>query len=87
MTRPPAARTLRYPSVLSPQGIGTTKSPRIGRTTTRPECRFMHCLPVRRGVAVTDRVLDGPRSVVVHEAENRMWGQMAVLYQMMGPGA
>lgn len=55
--------------------------------TTRPDCRFMHCLPVRRGVAVTDRVLDGPRSVVVHEAENRMWAQMAVLYQMLGPGA
>jgi len=52
-----------------------------------PDCRFMHCLPVRRGVAVTDRVLDGPRSVVIHEAQNRMWGQMAVLYQMMGPGA
>lgn len=55
--------------------------------TARPDCRFMHCLPVRRGVAVTDRVLDGPRSVVIHEAQNRMWGQMAVLYQMIGPGA
>lgn len=55
--------------------------------TAQPDCRFMHCLPVRRGVAVTDRVLDGPRSVVIHEAENRMWGQMAVLYQMLGPGA
>jgi N-acetylornithine carbamoyltransferase len=54
--------------------------------STSPDCRFMHCLPVRRGVAVTDRVLDGPRSVVVHEAENRMWAQMAVLYQMLGPG-
>jgi N-acetylornithine carbamoyltransferase len=53
---------------------------------TAPDCRYMHCLPVRRGVAVTDRVLDGPRSVVIHEAQNRMWGQMAVLYQMMGPG-
>lgn len=55
--------------------------------TTKPDCRFMHCLPVRRGVAVTDRVLDGPRSIVIHEAQNRMWAQMAVLYQMMGPGA
>ena len=53
----------------------------------RPDARFMHCLPVRRGVAVTDRILDGPRSVVIHEAQNRMWGQMAVVYQMMGPGA
>ena len=53
----------------------------------QPSARFMHCLPVRRGVAVTDRILDGPRSVVIHEAQNRMWGQMAVVYQMMGPGA
>jgi N-acetylornithine carbamoyltransferase len=55
--------------------------------TAAQDCRFMHCLPVRRGVAVADRVLDGPRSVVIHEAQNRMWGQMAVLYQMMGAGA
>jgi N-acetylornithine carbamoyltransferase len=49
----------------------------------RPDCRFMHCLPVRRGVAVTDRILDGPRSVVIQEARNRMVVQMAVLYRMM----
>lgn len=48
------------------------------------DCRFMHCLPVRRGVVVSDRVLDGPRSVVIHEARNRMLAQMAVLHQMMG---
>jgi len=50
---------------------------------TRPDCRFMHCLPVRRGVVVADRILDGPRSVVLKEAHNRMVVQMAVLYQMM----
>jgi N-acetylornithine carbamoyltransferase len=48
------------------------------------ECRFMHCLPVRRGVVVADGVLDGPRSVVIHEARNRMLAQMAVLHQMLG---
>jgi N-acetylornithine carbamoyltransferase len=47
------------------------------------DCRFMHCLPVRRGVVVTERVLDGPRSVVIHEARNRMLAQMAVLHQML----
>lgn len=47
------------------------------------ECRFMHCLPVRRGVVVADRVLDGPRSVVIQEARNRMYAQMAVLYRML----
>jgi len=49
-------------------------------------CRFMHCLPVRRNVVVSEAVLDGPRSVVVAEARNRMWVQMAVLYAMLGPG-
>jgi N-acetylornithine carbamoyltransferase len=51
------------------------------------DCRFMHCLPVRRGVVVTERVLDGPRSVVVQEARNRMFAQMSVLYSMIGPGS
>ena len=46
-------------------------------------CHFMHCLPVRRGVVVSDRVLDGPRSVVIEEARNRMLVQMAVLHRMM----
>ncbi|HEX6994846.1 MAG TPA: N-acetylornithine carbamoyltransferase [Gammaproteobacteria bacterium] len=49
----------------------------------RPDCRFMHCLPVRRGVVVADRILDGPRSVVIREAHNRMLVQMAVLYRML----
>jgi N-acetylornithine carbamoyltransferase len=51
------------------------------------DCRFMHCLPVRRGVVVADRILDGPRSVVIQEARNRMLAQMAVLHRMMGGGA
>jgi N-acetylornithine carbamoyltransferase len=49
----------------------------------RPDCRFMHCLPVRRGVEVSDRILDGSRSVVIQEARNRLYAQMAVLYRMM----
>lgn len=49
----------------------------------QPDCRFMHCLPVRRGVVVADRILDGPRSVVIQEARNRMVAQMAVLYRML----
>jgi len=47
------------------------------------DCRFMHCLPVRRGVTVADRILDGPRSVVIAEARNRILVQMAVLHQML----
>ncbi len=48
-----------------------------------PECRLMHCLPVRRNVAVADEVLDGPRSIVRHEAYNRLPVQMAVLYRLL----
>ena len=48
------------------------------------DCRFMHCLPVRRGVVVADEILDGPRSIVIHEARNRMLAQMAVLHRIMG---
>jgi N-acetylornithine carbamoyltransferase len=49
----------------------------------RPDCHFMHCLPVRRNVAVADEVLDGPRSRVIQEAANRMVVQMAVLHRLL----
>jgi N-acetylornithine carbamoyltransferase len=49
----------------------------------REDCHFMHCLPVRRNVAVADEVLDGPRSKVIREAANRMVVQMAVLYRLL----
>ena len=51
--------------------------------TAASDSHFMHCLPVRRGVSVSDEILDGARSVVVHEARNRMLVQMALLYQML----
>ena len=44
---------------------------------------FMHCLPVRRNVEVTDEVIDGTNSVTIDEAENRMWAQMAILQNLM----
>jgi N-acetylornithine carbamoyltransferase len=47
------------------------------------DCRLMHCLPVRRNVAVHEQVLDGPRSVVLHEAHNRLVVQMAVLHRLL----
>jgi ornithine carbamoyltransferase len=50
---------------------------------TANDCRLMHCLPVRRNVAVADEVLDGPRSLVQREAYNRMIAQMAVLHRLL----
>jgi len=49
----------------------------------RADCRLMHCLPVRRNVAIADSLLDGPRSVVLRQAYNRMPAQMAVLYRLL----
>jgi N-acetylornithine carbamoyltransferase len=49
----------------------------------QPDCHFMHCLPVRRNVAVADEILDGARSRVIREAANRMVVQMAVLYRLL----
>ncbi len=48
-----------------------------------PGAKFMHCLPVRRNVKVTDQVLDGPRSIVVRQAGNRLHAQKALLHEML----
>jgi N-acetylornithine carbamoyltransferase len=45
---------------------------------------FMHCLPVRRNVVVADSVIDGPRSIIYDEAENRLHIQKSVLAHILG---
>lgn len=45
--------------------------------------KVMHCLPVRRDLELSAEVLDGPHSVVVHEAGNREWAAQAVLKQIL----
>jgi N-acetylornithine carbamoyltransferase len=47
---------------------------------------FMHCLPVRRNVIVTDEVIDSPASVVIDEAENRLHAQKAVMKELSNVG-
>lgn len=44
---------------------------------------FMHCLPVRRNVIVTDSVIDSANSVVIDEAENRLHVQKAILAELL----
>jgi len=44
---------------------------------------LMHCLPVRRNVVIDDAALDDPRSIVVDEAENRLWAQAAILQALL----
>ena len=45
---------------------------------------FMHCLPVRRNMVVSDSVIDSANSAVYDEAENRLHAQKAVLYHLLG---
>ena len=47
------------------------------------EAIFMHCLPVRRNVIVTDAVIDSPNSVVIDEAENRLHIQKAIMTELL----
>jgi N-acetylornithine carbamoyltransferase len=54
---------------------------KMGRTNS---AIFMHCLPVRRNVIVTDEVLDSHASVVIDEAENRLHVQKAILKFVLG---
>ena len=50
----------------------------------KPSALVMHCLPAHRGEEITDGVLDGPQSIVLDQAENRLHAQKAVILHLLG---
>ena len=50
----------------------------------RGEAVVMHCLPAHRGEEITDAVLDGPRSLIFDQAENRLHAQKAIILTLLG---
>lgn len=48
-----------------------------------PQAQVLHCLPAHRGEEITSEVLDGPRSVVFDQAENRLHAQKAILERLL----
>ena len=58
--------------MLTPESLQTTN-----------DARVMHCLPVRRDLELSSEILDGPNSLVVKEAGNRVWSAQAVLKRIL----
>jgi len=73
----------------NPTLAATRRSRNVGWTVDEALMRrsengkFMHAMPVRRNVEVTDEVLDGPRSLVIQQAENRLHSQKALLARLL----
>lgn len=56
------------------------------KMTLTQQGKFMHCLPVRRNVVVSDSVLDSPNSLVIEQANNRTYTAQAVLQKLLQHG-
>ena len=69
-----------YGNILSKDMNWTVDARKMALTN---QARFMHCLPVRRNMIVTDEVIDSPASIVIQEAANREWSAQAVLKMIL----
>jgi N-succinyl-L-ornithine transcarbamylase len=69
-----------YGEILSKDRNWTITAEKMALTD---DAKFMHCLPVRRNMIVTDEVLDSPSSIVIDEAENRVYSAQAVLKMIL----
>ena len=70
----------QYGQVLSQDPLWKITPEKMALTNN---AKFMHCLPVRRGLKVADEVLDSDYSAVIHQAGNRVWSVQAVIKQIL----
>jgi N-succinyl-L-ornithine transcarbamylase len=70
----------QYGKILSKDMNWTVDSNKMSLTN---QAKFMHCLPVRRNMIVTDEVIDSKASVVIDEAENRIYSAQTVLKMIL----
>ncbi|MCK4518537.1 MAG: ornithine carbamoyltransferase [Candidatus Omnitrophica bacterium] len=52
-------------------------------SSAKRSCLVMHCLPAKRGLEITDEIMDGPQSIVYDQAENRLYVEQAILYLLL----
>jgi N-succinyl-L-ornithine transcarbamylase len=69
-----------YGKILNTDRAWTVSAEKMKLTN---HARFMHCLPVRRNMIVTDEVIDSPDSIVLEEAENRIYSAQTVLKKIL----
>ncbi|HOI80363.1 MAG TPA: acetylornithine carbamoyltransferase, partial [Petrimonas sp.] len=66
--------------ILSTDRSWTVDTPKMALTNN---AYFMHCLPVRRNMIVTDEVIESPQSIVIPEAANRVVSAQTVLKEIL----